>query len=234
MKIKTIIDLIKTYDNKGIENEEYVLSNRYIYNLIILNRSYLLAQKLENNMFVEPYKQTINCVKLIEIPRIDCTCLLGIDSLCTILRTEYPLPKYIGNTLSVTSLDGIMVFPKTTKERLTYTKGNRYTSHGIKWFVENNYIYIISTRSLKGINVTSYFFDPIEVYNLSICDETNCLNILELDLYMQEDDLNQIIQSVNSTIGNLKYIAGDDTFENKDTSFNTYTDNPFKRYQSKK
>ena len=59
MKIKTIIDLIKTYDNKGIETEEYVLSNRFIYNEIILNRSYLLAQKLENNMFVEPYKQTI-------------------------------------------------------------------------------------------------------------------------------------------------------------------------------
>lgn len=235
MKIKTIIDLIKTYDNKGIETEEYVLSNRFIYNEIILNRGYLLSQKLENNMFVEPYKQTINCIKLIEVPRIDCDCLLGIDSLCKILRTEYPIPKYIGDTLSVTSVDGRMNFQKTTKEKLTYAKGNRYTAYNIKWFIENNYIYVASTSSLKGISVTSYFFDPIEVYNLSLCNNTtNCLNILELDLYMQEEDLTQILQAVNSTLGNLKYISPDDTFDKKDTSFTTYTDNPFKRYQSKK
>ena len=235
MKIKEAIDLIKTYDNKGIETQEYVLSNRFIYNLIIMYRSFLLSQKLENNMSADGYKQTLNCVGLIEVPRIDCNCNLGVESLCTILRTSNPIPKHVGDFMQVMSLDSRKIFTQTTKDKAIYASGNRYTSRGIKWYIENDYLYIIGTPILKGISITAYFIDPIEIYESSLCsDDHKCYNALDLEINIEEEDINQIVQAVISYISNLKYVAADDTFDKKDTSFNTYTENPFKRYQSKK
>lgn len=201
MKLKDIIQRVLSHKNGGVQTDDNRLRPRHIYNKLVTVRGLLFNQKANKRQFIgQSAYQYLPCVEMIKAPLHECPC--APPSGCTILRSKHTLPEILTDNTgdmikTVSSLDGDMIFSKTTWNEKKYKKGNKYTGNKPDYFIRDNYLYVTQPHNSPGIvSLEAVFKDPLEAYNfLNFCEEDckdckNCDSVLEkefpIDSSMEE------------------------------------------------
>ncbi len=221
MIIGDIIQRIQSLYSKGVQSDDTRLKSRHIYNVLITNR---------NNKLSTVYRlgysnyQELSCVELEEVSPSLCDC---IPFNCTVKRSKYPIPVLlqIGTDIAVkriSSIDGKVIFSKTSLEKLSRLKGNRYTSNNPFFYVRDNYLYIENRKGIDVVSVEAIFADPVEAYlHPSYCDLNNdCTSILEKRFPIDDSLIETVVRSTVYELVNsftkVKEDTTNDTSEDKE------------------
>lgn len=203
MLIKELIQRIQSLYSKGVQSDDTRLTNRHIYNKLLSVRSRLVFQKANKKQTISQWNyQTIPCIELIKVPPHDCPCLPPVG--CDILRSKYKIPKPISNT-SGELIEWVRTIEKSIKiDRISINavnsqRGNKYASKTPKYFVENEYLYIVTSPGLKVISIRGLFEDPIEVeefkgYCDTCIDCPNCIDYLNTEFPIDEELIEPMLE----------------------------------------
>ena len=82
---------------------------------------------------------------------------------------------------------------------LNSQKGNKYTSKKLQFFIENEYLYISTSKNLKVVAMRALFEDPIEAEKFQgYCDDcadcVDCTDILQSEFPIDNDLVDVLIQ----------------------------------------
>ncbi len=174
-----LIQRIQSLYSKGVQSDDSRLEKRQIYAGILSTRAKLLNQQAKKKQKISSWnEQTIPCVKLVKADAHECPCLPPLG--CTILKSENPLPRPISDMdkpliSSVTSLNGEIIYSKTSWTEKKYKSGNKYTASKPDYYIRNNHLYVTHKSGPRIITVTGVFEDPFEVSQFpSFCDDADC------------------------------------------------------------
>jgi hypothetical protein len=178
MLIEEIIQRVQSLYSKGVQSDDTRLSPIHIYSKVVTVRSRLLIQEAKKKSKINAWNyQTIPCVEMIPAPKHECPCL---EEGCKVMRSKYKIPKPLSDLnnhliSSVTSIDGYNIYSETSWGSLKYVSGNKYSKSIYKYFIRNEYLYILDKFAPKVISVTGLFEDPLLVKIFpSVCDEHDC------------------------------------------------------------
>lgn len=182
MLVESIIQRVQTNYSKGVRSDDSRLSDRFIYSKLLTTRAILISQKSNKRQKLNDSAiQILPCVELVEALPYECPCLPPVG--CTILKTKYPLPKFLSDKeknliFSVTSLLGDISFSEESWEGYKYLSSGKYTSNIPVYFLKNNYLYISQKKDLpRVITIRGIFYDPSEVEKFpSFCFEKEEVN----------------------------------------------------------
>lgn len=202
--IKEAISRVQSLYSKGVKSDDSRLSSRHIYSILKSARATLLKRKLDKRNTLSPWEiQTIPCVELIEAEAHECPCVP--PSGCTIYRSRYKIPKPLeamSNNLlnSVTTLDGSVLFSKTTWTEKKYKKGRRYTGSSIDYWIRNEYLYVTFNNFVTVVAIDGPFEDPLEVEKfISFCNIDceecqDCISYLDKEFPLEDSLLQAAIE----------------------------------------
>jgi len=193
--IREIIQRVKSLYSKGVSSDDSRLSSRHIYSILKSSRSIVLKRhKSANNSFSSWDIQDLSCVELIKALPNECPCIPPLG--CKILRSKYKIPRPLSvkgkdTIISVSSVNGGVIFSETTWETKKYKKGNKYTGNKPDYFIKNGYLYVTINKDLKIITLLGVFADPIEVQNFisfcpEECEDCNCNSYLDSPFPLEE------------------------------------------------
>lgn len=227
MLVKEIIQRIQSLYSKGVESDDTRLSSRHIYNKIISVRARLISQDAKKKQKISQWNyQTLPCVELIKVPAHDCPCIPPVG--CDILRSKHMLPKPLSGlsgTLiqAVTSIDRTIKFSEISINAINSQKGNKYSSKGNNYFIENGYLYISTPNSKVGvIRIIGLFEDPLEVKKFeSYCEDCkDCVDCTDYDeevFPLDNDMVDTLIElSIQELVVMFGGIPEDTRNDNKD------------------
>lgn len=138
----------------------------------------LVAQSLQKRPDINDiWVQQITCLDLIQVDKSEC-CEIETD--CIILRTELRIPRSIDANkdnmiIRIESINGDII-SKTNVFASKYNKYSKYTSNKSKWFLKNDYIYVINSEYLSKINIYGIFETPSELTDFVSCDGNTCFD----------------------------------------------------------
>lgn len=214
-----IISQIKAYYNKGIASSDDRLSGRHIIKVALRKRSRVLKQEQEKKSLKERFsKQRIPCMELITVPKHECECLPIKTNCLNLKRTKNKVPVPIKNYLySVTSIDGSIVYSPT--EFNDYRKYFRLNPLKDKprYFISNEYLYIINDIDKMYISIEGVFSDPLEAEQASCENDSNndpCLNALETNFKLTPDLEDSIMVLTSEEIMKLFALGKEDNLNN--------------------
>lgn len=198
MLIGEAIQRVKHAYNKGVENLDTRLSNRYIYSRLRTVREVLLSQEVKKKQAISEWSyQTIPCFPMVVAPSHDCPCVPSEG--CVILKSECPLPAVFTDNdkhiiQSVNKITGTganfldVQFDETTWMRVKYQAGRKFAKTKAEFYIHNGYLYITHNKTLKLLSVVALFNDPLEAaLACSFCNETKpnpCLSYLDYDIHI--------------------------------------------------
>ena len=204
MLIEEIIQRVQSLYSKGVESDDSRLTARHIYNKMTSVRSKLISQQANKKQKINQWNyQTISCIEMIRVEKHDCPCLPPIG--CHMWRTKYKLPKPLANLnnhliQSVTSIEGGMVLSEVMWHQVKYLSGNKYTNIKSAYFIQNEYLYIVSKVSPKVIAITALFQEPLDAINYqTLCKEQcvdcqGCVDIFTQEFPIDADLIEPLIQ----------------------------------------
>jgi hypothetical protein len=187
-KLNEIIANIKNLRAGGVQNRDIKLSDRNYAFIIGYYRALLLRREIEQGRRAKGnWIQNLGQVSFIKADRNECC-----DIEDCIVRSEFQIPSpieiyesdlitYVGTT------DGNIPFQRTTYNRALWDKYNPYTGKLPKWYIQNNYIYIINppTSVFEIGNIQGIFDDPIRAIEFNTCDcnpdSNECLDVLNFN-----------------------------------------------------
>lgn len=113
--------------------------------------------------------------KLISVDRLD-SCLIELG--CTILRTEKKVPKTVqikGALFQyVGGLDYMdMAWGEIDSSQVSTIQYSHWTANATRYYLLNDYIYIITKGKFKFIRIEAVYEDPEAV--AAVCSSTDCL-----------------------------------------------------------
>lgn len=170
---------IRGMATSGGETIDFRIEDSQISFWIDQCRATLISQALQRKSDInDTWLQTITCLDLIQVDKSDCC---DITTNCVILRTQLQLPETIDTQqdnfiVRVESINGDLI-SKTTILAVKYNNFAKYTSNKPKWFLKNNYIYIINSEFLGKINVTAIWDTPADLYTFENCNGIQCYSI---------------------------------------------------------
>lgn len=141
-------------------------------------RSKLIAQQVQNRKDIsDTWLQPLTCLALEQVDKSEC-CELETD--CMILRTVRQLPDTIETAgdnfiVRVEKPNGDII-AKTNAFEEKYNKYNKYVKNKIRWFLKNNYIYIVNETFLETINLWAVFEDPTDLKEFISCNGSTCFD----------------------------------------------------------
>ena len=177
---KTLNELvydIKNPANGGFQSDDVSVSDRQVAYWANDTRDMLVGQLFSSNKTIpDTVIQHLECVDMECLDPAECC---EISSCARVLRSTQKLPRTIqrnGNNsiLSVSSADKTVGFTETTYVRQRSNAFNRYTGTEPRWFIKNDYLYIINEKVLDNISVSGVFEDPTEVGMFTDCDGVPC------------------------------------------------------------
>lgn len=203
MKVGELIQRIQSLYSKGVQSDDTRLTPQHIYSKLLSARQNLIYQKNKSTEKINLWNyQTLPCVKLIHVPVHECRCLPDIG--CGVLRTEHKIPKPItllGGTQIhlVSTVDGSIVYERTTKKKQVWNKGNKYKSKKPQWYLQNEYIYVNKHDASEYILVEGIFEDPWEAKKFpNACggnkQENVCASPYDEEFPVDSDLIDPIIQ----------------------------------------
>ncbi len=176
MTLNQIRSDIRNIATSGSNPIDFKISDNQLDYWIHETRSMLISQAIAKKQDVSDiWIQTISCLAL---ELVDESLCCEIDTGCPILKTVRQLPNTIetgdANTIwGVTDAMGNEI-SKTTYDAVLYDKYNKYTNKKPKWYLKNNYIYIINNEFLETINVDLLAEDPTSLSEFETCGGTTC------------------------------------------------------------
>lgn len=209
MKIRELVQRVQSNYSKGVHSDDTRLRPRHIYSTALSVRSVLIEQKVNKNKEISQWMyQNLECVEMINSPLSDCPCVPPTG--CVFLRSKQKLPEPITglqNTMiaSVTSISGYK-FDKTTFEDFEYEENRKYSSKKLKYFIKNQYLYILAKNYPEVVTVRGMFNDPLAYKNFTSCgceeDEIseNCESILDSEFTIDAELLEYLIENVSSKL----------------------------------
>jgi len=218
MKNREAIQRVISLYGLGIQSDDIGVSNRHAYSILKSNRSDLLSQKVKKKQVVSTYSyQILPCVQLETVPAIQCPEIKNTNAL--ILRSKYPIPETLvsmdKHLITVTSLDGSVVYSTVGYKNKTYSAG-KYTKASPKVYLSpNGYLYISNTLSLDAVTVIGVFKDPIaaSTYPQFCNPNKSCMSYLDYDFPVDGDLERVLVQmSADELINNFK--KGQRDFQN--------------------
>lgn len=175
MKIDEIVGtLINTLDL----NEEVRLDKQRVQQEIELllwrGRSQFLKQHVDKYQENESFFTTVEIP--LELNPSNCL-ILGT---CRYARTKIKIPR------SLRSNDGLPFFSVSTPfgEGITYTQETdlmwvsqaRYTGNKLRYFLQNEYVYVTSTLFLEAIKIKAIWEEPYKIQGISSCQGCGTLS----------------------------------------------------------
>jgi len=195
-----IISDIRNIATSGSNPIDFRIEDAQIQYWIDEIRSMLIAQSLEkkddiNDSWILP----INCLDLIEVDKSECC---EVTTNCKVLRTQEQIPSTIDTVHdnSIVRVEDISgnILSKTTAFESKYNNYNKYTTDKTKWYLKNNYIYIINSQFLNKINVYGLWEIPSDLSNYVNCDGNTCYDInsfYPISLKMASDITNIVLKT---------------------------------------
>lgn len=199
MTVGQAIQAVQSLYSKGVQSQDSRLRPRHIWNQLLRSRAKILVQRYNKGQELSQWEyMTIPCLKLVQATPYECSCI-GLTN-CTVLRSEFPIPKIIEGIDSpiiqmVSSVDGTMKFDCTTFSTNKYNKGNKFTATKPQYYLFNNYLYITVVKQIKMIQVTAAFNDPFEVWQYpSACGPTDCcFNLYDKTFPLLDDPMDMAV-----------------------------------------
>jgi hypothetical protein len=241
MILRDCIQRVQSLYSKGVHSQDTRLTSRHIYNKLSTVRNLLLSQKIRKKQKLNDQSyQTLNCVKVIKASKHSCPCIDGVD--CNIYRTELQIPNFLMGfdkplIQSVTSIDGEIVFDRTTWQRLKDVFFNRYTGTKHVYYVKDGYIYITNHKRIKAIAIRAVFEDNLaaHIFNgvcqnqMPCCDDCDqpvtCPNNLNYEFNVDNDLLEPIFNMTTSELVTIFFnIKADERNDARDDRVNTPND----------
>lgn len=205
-----IISQIKTIINSGIWSDDNRLSGRHIINIVLRKRSRILKQEQEKKKLRERFSlQRIHCMELIYADKHECECL-PIKTSCKIRRTKEKVPTPIKDYItSVTSIDGNILYSPTSFQNYSQYSRLAPLVEKPRYYITNEYIYIINDDDKEYISVEGVFENPSEIALLSCEGEVSgqeCYNALEQELSLSPDLADSVVLlAIEEIVQTLRY-----------------------------
>ncbi len=177
---KTLNEIIYDIKNSafgGFQSDDVQVSDRQVAYWINEARDTLIGQLLSSGKSIpESAVQHLECVQLECLDAAECC---EFTSCNKVLRSTQKLPRSIqtndrNSILSVESPDKTVGFSETTYFRAKTNKYNRYTGNNPRWFIKNDYLYVINEKMLEYVSVSGIFEDPTEATLFTTCDGAPC------------------------------------------------------------
>lgn len=173
MILGKIIQRIQSAYSKGVQDNDSELTSRHIYSKIVSVRSRILNRLSNKKQKINLSNyQTFSCIEVIQVAEEDCPCVPPDG--CSVFRTRVKLPRVVTDINKnlidwVISPDNSIVYNETTKDKLRYSKGNRFTSTVSKYLIDNDYLYLYGNNISDTIKVRLIAEDPWEAHKLLSC-----------------------------------------------------------------
>jgi|TARA_Y100000310_G_C20676213_1_gene813210 hypothetical protein len=217
--VKEAIARVKALYNKGKDSDDSRLSDRHIYAKLVSARSLLVKREIDKNRTPSDWiMQTIPCLKLIDAAPNECPCIppAGCAMKRSVSRLPKPIQSRIGPELeAVTTMDGSIIFSRTTWIKKKYKAGDKYTNFKPDYFIKDGYLFITSNLTdddlLVYISVSGAFEDPLEILYVDTC-EKNCFDPLEAVFPIDGHLLDAIIQLATQELVSVFKATPEDQF----------------------
>ena len=150
---------------QGNWSDDADLKERLVEEWIAEVRSKLISQAISKRKNISTvWLQT----PIIQLDLYDKSFDPEIDSDCFILRSKLPLPRSIEGDddnyiLAVTDITNEKTFSKTNVFRSKTSKYSKFTGQSPKWYILNDFLYIINKNLMEECLVTGIFENPREV-----------------------------------------------------------------------
>lgn len=229
-----VIQRVQSIYSKGVQSDDSRLTPMHIYSKALTVRSKLVIQRQNKNRKVSQWLyQTLDCVELIVASINECPCLPPAG--CKTYRSKYKIPKPLHGKMgdliqSVTSLDGSIVYDRTSLKNKKYKKGNKYTAVKPEYYIHNDYLFITDKVGPKVITLVGLFDKPEEADSFqNYCENTedcvdcqDCTSILDKEFLIEEDLIDTLIQMCFEELVILFNQNKEDiTNDTKDSNLNT-------------
>lgn len=171
-----LISDIRNEATSGSNPDDFRIEDSQISYWVDQCRATLIAQSLQKRPDInDTWLQTISCLSLIQVDKSECC---EIQTGCMILRTELQLPETVDNNSDnlIIRVEDSMgnIISKSNNFESKYNTYMKYTSNKPKWFLKNNYIYIINSDFLSNINITGIWDRPSDLTAFTSCDGSTC------------------------------------------------------------
>lgn len=176
MTANQLLSDIRNLATSGSNPENFRIEDSQILFWIDEVRSTLISQSLQKRPDVnDSWLQTLSCLSLIQVDKSECC---EIETGCQILRTELEIPDTVDTNQDnfIVRVEDIMgnIISKSTSFKSKYNNYTKFTSNKPKWFLKNNYIYVINSDFLTTINVTAVFERPSDLTSYTQCGGSTC------------------------------------------------------------
>lgn len=217
-----VIEALKEYSDDSNLDPRYIM---FLYN--IKRTKYIRQDMNDYGKSVDNSILQTFCEPLVLVSPDEC----DLDESCgSILRTKRKIPKPIDLHIkpAITKVKSTirlnLPFNFTTKDRIPYLTGSKF-SKGIYAFLDpNGYIYLTSKSDislLECISITGVFENPLELENYTTCcgceEESKCFDEDTTEYPLQARYIDLIRAELINELGRLDQIKEDTTNDAEDT-----------------
>ena len=224
MLIKEAVARVKALYNKGKESDDSRLSGRHIYAKLCSARSLLIKREVDKNRQPSDWIiQTIPCLELIDAKPNECPCVPPAG--CAIKRSKSKLPKPIQSKIgpeleAVSTMDGTVLFSRTSWSKKKYKKGDKFTNHRPDYFIKDDYLFITTNLTdsdlIRYISISGIFEGPLAIEQVDTCD-SKCINPLETSFPMDGHLMDAVLQMASEELLQIfKSLPSDDANDARD------------------
>lgn len=215
-------EALKEYSDDSNIDDRYIL---FLYN--IKRDKYLRQDMNDYGKSVDVSVLQTFCESLIEVSTNEC----DVDTSCSLLlRTKNRIPKPLDlhTKPAITKIKPVtrigLPFTFTTKERIPYLTGSKF-SKGIYGFLDTDgYIYFLSKSDislLECVSITGVFSNPMELENYSTCCDCNepskCFDEETTEYPLPNRYVDVIRMEIINELAGLDKIKEDTTNDAEDT-----------------
>lgn len=189
--VENILSQIQVEYSKGINSDSSQLSHRYIYSKALGIRARLISQKSKNKQSISDSSYSIfPCLQIVKVKPSDCPFVPPTG--CLVARSKFPLPKIISDYNSelikrvgtIEPIEGEYIeYSKIEKKNLKYQKGSKFAANLHKYYIHDNYLYLVSKKIPAYVELIAVAYDPFEAekFNIITCDIQDCITPYEID-----------------------------------------------------
>lgn len=159
--------------SRGQQSDDFPISVRQCEIWVHELRAKLISQSIQKKGdILDNWIQHINCLELETVDAAECC---DVDTDCTILKSVEQLPSYV-EIVSVRDITNKLSFSPINLFRAKYISGNKYTANRPKYYMKDQYLYIVNSDTLEKVSISGVFEDPTELSAFTDCDGSSCYN----------------------------------------------------------
>lgn len=201
-------DIINSYYG-GVPGDDSDLSETQVMKWIIRARATILRQELTDHKAQSSFISWVPCVRMELVNPAECC---GFETDCKVLRSVKKIPRtinlgtksnYITSVTSVPTkgFNNITQFDEIGYLAAKHDSGSRYTSKRPKWFLLDDYLYIISGDNLAGklvekVSIYGIFEDLEDLAKLGDCEDKPCFDPNSTPFPLSEDLVGNVVKMI--------------------------------------